>query len=53
MEDFDKYLDRLVENFFDTGKVVLNELDLTDELLSYSSEQQTQLKNCKTNISEC
>ena len=25
MEDFDKYLDQLVENFFDTGKVVLNE----------------------------
>ena len=31
MEDFDKYLDRLVENFFDTGKVVLNELDIPDE----------------------
>ena len=25
MEDFDKYLDQLVENFFDTGKLVLNE----------------------------
>jgi hypothetical protein len=25
MEDFDKYLDQLVENFFDTGRVVLNE----------------------------
>jgi hypothetical protein len=25
MEDFDKYLERLVENFFDTGKLVLNE----------------------------
>ena len=25
MEDFDKYLDRLVENFYDTGKLVLNE----------------------------
>jgi len=26
MEDFDKYLDRLVENFYDTGKLVLNEI---------------------------
>ena len=26
MEDFDKYLDRLVENFYDTGKLVLNEM---------------------------
>jgi hypothetical protein len=25
MEDFDKYLDQLVENFYDTGRVVLNE----------------------------
>ena len=25
MEDFDKYLDQLVENFYDTGKLVLNE----------------------------
>jgi hypothetical protein len=25
MEDFDKYLDRIVEEFFDTGKLVLNE----------------------------
>ena len=25
MEDFDKYLDRLVENFYDTGRLVLNE----------------------------
>jgi hypothetical protein len=25
MEDFDKYLDRLVGNFYDTGKLVLNE----------------------------
>ena len=43
MEDFDKYLDRLVENFFDTGKVVLNELDLPDELQSHSSEEQKKL----------
>ena len=26
MEDFDKYLDQLVENFYDTGRVVLNEV---------------------------
>ena len=30
MEDFDKYLDQLVENFFDTGKLVLNENYWTD-----------------------
>lgn len=44
MNEYDDILNRIVEGFYDTGKVVLNELDLTDELLSYSSEQQTQLK---------
>jgi hypothetical protein len=34
MEDFDKYLDRLVENFYDTGKLVLNEGKLTDDELA-------------------
>ena len=43
MNEYDDILNRIVEKFYDTGKVVLNELDLTDELLSYSSEQQTQL----------
>ncbi len=44
MNEYDNILNRIVDEFYDTGKVVLNELDLTDELLSYSSEQQTQLK---------
>lgn len=37
MEDFDKYLDRLVENFFDTGKLVLNENYWTDTVNIFSN----------------
>ena len=47
MEDFDKYLDQLVENFFDTGKLVLTELDLPDETrqeLEYLSDELKQQK---------
>ena len=37
MEDFDKYLDRLVENFYDTGKLVLNENYWTDTVNIFSN----------------
>ena len=53
MEDFDKYLDRLVENFFDTGKVVLNELDIPDEQkqnLEYLSDELKQQKQLVYNF---
>ena len=38
MEDFDKYLDQLVENFFDTGKLVLNEQETEEKCLNYRCE---------------
>jgi len=44
MNEYDDILNRIVEEFYGTGRLVLNELDLTDELLSYSTEQQKQLK---------
>lgn len=44
MNEYDDILNRIVEEFYDTGKVVLSELDLPDELQGHSSEQQTQLK---------
>ena len=47
MEDFDKYLDRLVENFYDTGKVVLNELDIPDEQKQNLEDLSDELKQQK------
>jgi len=44
MNEYDDILNRIVEEFYDTGKVVLSELDIPDELQGHSSEQQTQLK---------
>jgi hypothetical protein len=40
MEDFDKYLGQLVENFFDTGKLVLNEQNEAEEgVTTYDIEE--------------
>jgi hypothetical protein len=43
MNEYDDILNRIVEEFYNTGKVVLNELDLPDELQLHSSEEQKKL----------
>tara|TARA_R110000803_G_scaffold116089_1_gene184704 strand:+ start:2 stop:1987 length:1986 start_codon:yes stop_codon:yes gene_type:complete len=44
MEDFDKYLDQLVENFYDTGKVVLNEMKNSPEMTKLRRDYDSLIK---------
>ena len=54
MNEYDDILNRIVEEFYDTGKVVLSELDLPDELQLHSSEEQKKLnKELVQNLIKC
>ena len=50
MEDFDKYLDRLVENFYDTGKLVLNEIKNSPEMTKLRKDYDSLTKRIEDGV---
>ena len=50
MEDFVKYLDQLVENFFDTGKLkLLEDIEFDDEYFGLESEEEIEIDGDEIN----
>ena len=53
LNEHDSILDRIVEEFFDTGKLVLNEQEITPEIIKKSLDDNNfHLKNVSTELKE-